>query len=1102
MATYAHWQSIASGSGASGLSSITDASYAGDPAGTDCNASYWNGRAYDQLTAIFNQLGTNPGSGSDSNFTINQDATGNESSSIRFATGGALQQDPSFGWNASLSAFTLSNDLVSAIELGASGTRISKLWATNTDVSGTLDVGGNTNVTGNLDVDGTSTLQGVTVAGTLTTSSLSVSSSLSIAGTAFTLNSDASGMPSESSSIIVERGSATDAAIRWYETGNNSTSKWQAYNLSDSAYDTIALLNSSGFTSSDVFSGSHTGSSNHAARADHSHTGGSLDALGTNETTFTVDADYSSGSANIELRFASASNYIRYNPGAGTTEYTFSDTINVPGATLSSATITNDLTLSGAISGDLNVKGTILKVDSDAGSKSNTDVYLGVSLGSDGNRWLRWNGDSSSANGGKWQFTNDASAYYDLIGTDSSNNISFPANVTITGDLTSSLDIQGTTLTLRSGSEDNADALFRVKRGVDDYATIKYESDSGGSWKACTSSANYSDIVLHDKAQTLTQKTLTAPSISGPTMTGGGTWSGNPSFSGNPAFSGTPTFVGATFSGRPAFNSSYQNGSPFTVGTNSVLVSSLNVDAVDGKHVSDSETSTGYLWTANKIQAQIDSSSGAAHASTHGATGSDAISGTTNISGTTQDTFTIQTGATNPATIQLGSTSKFRVQIKDYGNNRMGIGGQNVSVVPQNTGQSLGDSSNRWDQFWVKEYANFDLIASSDYPSTNGSLWFASGSPSSFMVRLGGTIHTLVNSSGVSNNNHSHSGYLSTGGGTLSGMLTINADLNVNSSLLYAAAGYDKVGIGYTPSSGGGKLEVYGGNSWTGTGESIAKFRSQGADARIHIYSGSAAYSTHKAYAIYEDKNTSSQFSTGLDGGAYKITTGTTLSGTERLKIDSSGNWTTNSGQFNVNCSTLNIDNSSGTPRLEIDSSGNFEVGDSGTNYNAKFHGNTGAKAYWNWYSGGGIDKFHYMKRYQPSQGSAYALMHINAGSESSSPGYNLIVSGTIYHSGIYQSSDSRLKSNIANIETALDNVTQLQGVTFNWKENEELEFDVPVKGEGRQYGFIAQDVEKVLPDIVQTDNVKSLKYDALIPMLVEAIKELKAEVDELKASR
>ncbi len=74
--------------------------------------------------------------------------------------------------------------------------------------------------------------------------------------------------------------------------------------------------------------------------------------------------------------------------------------------------------------------------------------------------------------------------------------------------------------------------------------------------------------------------------------------------------------------------------------------------------------------------------------------------------------------------------------------------------------------------------------------------------------------------------------------------------------------------------------------------------------------------------------------------------------------------------------------------------------------------------------------------------------------------------------------------------------------MTFNWKENKELEFDVPVKGEGRQYGFIAQDVEKVLPDVVQGDgdDIKSLKYDALIPVLVEAIKELKAEIETLKA--
>jgi len=328
------------------------------------------------------------------------------------------------------------------------------------------------------------------------------------------------------------------------------------------------------------------------------------------------------------------------------------------------------------------------------------------------------------------------------------------------------------------------------------------------------------------------------------------------------------------------------------------------------------------------------------------------------------------------------------------------------------------------------------------------------------------TFDTYGHVTGVTSADHSHSGYLATSGGALTGVLTSNSDVNINSSLLYVATGYSKVGIGYTPSSGGGKLEVYGGSSWADSGESLAKFRSWGSDARIHINSTSPS-GAFKAYTIYEDGNTSSRFSTGLSGGAYKITTGITLSGTERLKVDSSGNW---------------------------------DIGDTGTDYNHNFHGDTGAKFYWKWYSGGGIDKYHYAKRFAPNGASAFSMMHINAGSELSSPGYNFIVSGTIQHSGIYQSSDSRLKSNIANIDTALDTVTQLQGVTFNWRENEDLQFNIPVKGDGRQYGFIAQDVEKVLPDIVQGDDVKSLKYDALIPVLVEAIKELKAEIETLKA--
>lgn len=87
--------------------------------------------------------------------------------------------------------------------------------------------------------------------------------------------------------------------------------------------------------------------------------------------------------------------------------------------------------------------------------------------------------------------------------------------------------------------------------------------------------------------------------------------------------------------------------------------------------------------------------------------------------------------------------------------------------------------------------------------------------------------------------------------------------------------------------------------------------------------------------------------------------------------------------------------------------------------------------------------------------------------------------------------SDITLKSNIELIPNALDKVCQIRGVTY---ERDDMD------GE-RQSGVIAQEVEKVLPEVVRTDEegIKSIAYGNLVGLLVEAIKELKAEVEQLK---
>jgi len=91
--------------------------------------------------------------------------------------------------------------------------------------------------------------------------------------------------------------------------------------------------------------------------------------------------------------------------------------------------------------------------------------------------------------------------------------------------------------------------------------------------------------------------------------------------------------------------------------------------------------------------------------------------------------------------------------------------------------------------------------------------------------------------------------------------------------------------------------------------------------------------------------------------------------------------------------------------------------------------------------------------------------------------------------------SDKRLKENIKPIKSTLDKVEKLQGVTFDWKESDSI---LDIK---EDIGFIAQDVQEVLPELVrENDNGKlSLRDKGIVPVLVEAIKELKQEIEQLK---
>ena len=122
-----------------------------------------------------------------------------------------------------------------------------------------------------------------------------------------------------------------------------------------------------------------------------------------------------------------------------------------------------------------------------------------------------------------------------------------------------------------------------------------------------------------------------------------------------------------------------------------------------------------------------------------------------------------------------------------------------------------------------------------------------------------------------------------------------------------------------------------------------------------------------------------------------------------------------------------------------------------------------------------------------------------NVGIPSANAAYKLNVIGTVYASGAAGAlSDIRHKKNVQPVSDGmLDIIDNLRPVTYEWKDPSDSGM------QGTQIGFIAQEVESVLPEIVLTqedeDKTKGLKYNEFIPVLVKAMKELKGENDLLK---
>ena len=222
------------------------------------------------------------------------------------------------------------------------------------------------------------------------------------------------------------------------------------------------------------------------------------------------------------------------------------------------------------------------------------------------------------------------------------------------------------------------------------------------------------------------------------------------------------------------------------------------------------------------------------------------------------------------------------------------------------------------------------------------------------------------------------------------------------------------------------------------------------------------------------------------------------ISGSEKLRIANSGAFGLNGTNYGTSGQVLTSQGSGSSPTWSTISVG----GDTGIDFNDNVKIRFG--------TGNDLEIFHdgTTNRFQSN-----GLKNFQFNPKDTDVGLKIIGDGAceLYHDGtkkletssagitvtgtVDSASDVILKENIKTIDNALDKVTKLRGVEYDYKENKK-----------HSIGVIAQEVEEVLPELVNGSEQKSVAYGNIVAVLIEAIKEqnnqinkMKKEIEELK---